>query len=58
MGIDEVNDEDDYNKLDDISPFMVPVDTSLLLAAEDAPYLRCDHKEGTLVKMKFISLPI
>ncbi|WVZ49426.1 hypothetical protein U9M48_000791 [Paspalum notatum var. saurae] len=30
MGIDEVNDEEDYNKLDDIPPFSVPVDTSFI----------------------------
>ena len=57
MGIDEVNDEEDYNKLDDIPPISVPVDTSVLLASEEAPYLRSDHNEGTLVKRKFINIP-
>ena len=57
VGIDEVNDEEDYNKLDDIPPISVPVDTSVLLASEEAPYLRSDHNEGTLVKRKFINIP-
>ena len=50
MGIDDINDEEDYNKLDDIPSFSVPVDTSVLLASEEAFYLRSDHNEGTLVK--------
>ena len=58
VGIDEVNDEEDYNKLDYIPPFLVLVDTSVLLASEEAPYLRSDHNEGTLVKRKFITVPI
>ena len=58
MGIDEVNDEEDYNKLDYIPPFLVLVDTSVLLASEEAPYLHSDHNEGTLVKRKFITVPI
>ncbi|WVZ91559.1 hypothetical protein U9M48_037711 [Paspalum notatum var. saurae] len=58
MGIDEVNDEEDYNKLDDIPPFSVPVDTSLLLASQEAPYLCSDHNEGTLVKRKYMTVPI
>ena len=58
VGINEVNDEEDYNKLDDIPPFSVPVDTSLLLASQEAPYLRNDRNEGTLVKRKYMTVPI
>ena len=56
MGIEEVNDEDEYNQLEAIPPFAVQDDTSILLAIENAPYLRCDHNDGRLVKKKFNSM--
>jgi hypothetical protein len=50
VGVDDVTDEEEYNKLEDMTPFAVEVDTSILLAQEDALYARHDHNEGTIVK--------
>ena len=41
---DKIDVSEDYNKLVDISPFVVNADPCILLANEDAPYLRRDHK--------------
>ena len=48
MGVDDVTEEEEYNKVEDMTPFAVVVDTSILLAEEEAPYARHDHNEGTL----------
>jgi ABC-type antimicrobial peptide transport system ATPase subunit len=40
----------DYNKFVEIPPSMVNVDPCILLANEDAPYLRRDHNQTTYVK--------
>jgi hypothetical protein len=32
MGVDNVTDEEEYNKAEDMTPFAVDVDTSILLA--------------------------
>jgi len=50
VGVDDVTDEEEYNKVEDMTPFAVEVDTSILLAQEEAPYTRHDHNEGTIVK--------
>jgi hypothetical protein len=34
---EEVNDEEDYNKHDEIPPFLVSVDTSILLDNKESP---------------------
>ena len=34
---------EDYDQFDDLPPFSVKVDPSILLAQEDAPYFRHDH---------------
>jgi hypothetical protein len=34
---------EDYDQFDDLPPFLVKIDPSILLAQEDAPYLRQDH---------------
>ena len=41
---DKIDVSEDYNKLVDISPFVVNADPCILLANENAPYLRRDHK--------------
>lgn len=51
MGVEDINDEEDYDQLQDAPPFSVHVDTSTLLANEDAPYLRSVHNKGRIVKM-------
>ena len=45
MGVDDVTDEEQYNKVEDMTPFAVEVDTSIFLAEEEAPYARHDHNE-------------
>ena len=37
IGVDNVTDEEEYNKVEDMTPFTVDVDTSILLAQEEAP---------------------
>ena len=41
-----------------MTPFAVEVDTSILLAQEEAPYARHDHNEGTIVKRTIINIPL
>ena len=50
VGVDDVTDEEEYNKVEDITPFAVEVDTSILLAEEETPYARHDHNKGMIVK--------
>ena len=40
VGVDDVIDEEEYNKVEDMTPFAVEVDTSILLAEKEAPYHR------------------
>ena len=49
---------EDYDQFHDLPPFSVQVDPSTLLAAEDTPYLRHDHKQGIFVKRKIINIPL
>jgi hypothetical protein len=44
---------EDYEKFDEIPPFTVKTDPSILLNDEDSHWLRCNHKEGTHAKKKF-----
>ena len=58
VGADDVTDEEEYNKVEDMTPFAVEVDTSILLAEEEAPYARHDHNEGTIVKRTIVNIPL
>ena len=58
MGVDDVTDEEEYNKVEYMSPFTVEVDTSKLLAEEEAPYARHDHNEGAIVKRTIVNIPL
>ena len=58
MGVDDVIDEEEYNKSEDMTLFVVEVDTSILLAEEEAPYTHHDHNEGTIVKRTIINIPL
>ena len=58
VGVDDVTDEEEYNKVEDMTPFAVEVDTSILLAQEEAPYARHDHNEGTIVKRTIVNIPL
>ena len=56
VGVDDVIDEEEYNKVEDITPFAVEVHTSILLAEEKTPYARHDHNEGTIVKRTIVNI--
>ena len=56
VGVDDVIDEEEYNKVEDMTPFAMEVDTSILLAQEEAPYARHDHNEGTIVKQTIVNI--
>ena len=58
MRVDDVIDEEEYNKIEDMTPFIVEVDTSILLVQEEAPYARHDHNEGTIVKRAIVNIPL
>ena len=58
MGVDDVTDEEEYNKVEDMTPFAVEVDTSILLDEEEAPYARHDHNEGAIVKRTIVNTPL
>jgi len=49
---------EDYNNFADIPPFTVNTDPFIMLANEDAPYLRRDHNQGTFVKRKSVTVPV
>ena len=51
MGVDDVTDEEEYNKVEDMTPFAVEVE-------EEAPYARHDHNEGTIVKRTIVNIPL
>nr|TKW02918.1 hypothetical protein SEVIR_7G030900v2 [Setaria viridis] len=53
VGVEDKTDIlEDYDQFDDLPPFSVEVDPSILLAKEVAPYLRRDHNQGTFNKRK------
>jgi hypothetical protein len=58
MGVDDITDEEEYNKDEDMTPFVVDVDTSILLVQEDAPYILHNHKEGMIVKKTIVNIPL
>ena len=58
MGVDDVTDEEEYNKVEDMTPFVVEVDTRILLAREEAPYAHHDHNKETIVKRTIVNIPL
>jgi len=59
IGVENISDKsEDIAQFDDRPPFSVDVDPSILLAKEDAPYLRRDHDQGTFVKKKIVNVPL
>ena len=56
VGVDDVTDEEEYNKVVDMTPFAVEVDTRILLVKEEAPYAHHDHNEGTIVKRTIVKI--
>ena len=55
---DRIDLSEDYNNFVDIPPFTVNADPCIVLANEDAPYLRRDHNQGTFVKRKSVTVPV
>ena len=56
VGVENISDNsEDYDQINDLPPFSVDVDPSILLSKEDTPYLRRDH---ALVKRKIINVPV
>nr|AAU90144.1 putative polyprotein [Oryza sativa Japonica Group] len=53
VGVENKTDED-YDQFDGQPPFTVTIDPSILLTNEDTPYSRSDHKEGTIVRRKYV----
>ena len=59
VGVEDISDNsEDYDQIDDLPPFSVDIDPSILLSKEDTPYLRRDHTQGTFVKKKIINVPV
>jgi hypothetical protein len=59
IGVEDISDKsEDFDQFDDLPPFAVNVDPSILLSKEDAPYLRRDHNQGTFVKRKITNIPL
>ena len=57
VGVEGMTDvSEDYNNFADIPPFTVNANLCILLANEDAPYLRHDHNQGTFVKRKSVTV--
>jgi hypothetical protein len=54
---DKLDMSEDYERDDRIPPFSVTKDPSVLLNAEDTPWLRHDHNQGSYVKKKFTAMP-
>jgi hypothetical protein len=52
-----LNKSEDFDQFDDLPPFSVNVDPSILLSKEDTPYLHRDHNQGTFIKRKIINCP-
>ena len=58
VGVNNVTDEEEYNKVEDMTPFAVEVDTSIILVQEEAPYARHDHNERMIVKRTIVNIPL
>jgi hypothetical protein len=59
IGVEDISDKSkDFDQFDNIPPFLVNVDPSILLSKEDAPYLHRDHNQGTFVKWKILNVPL
>ena len=55
MGVEDKTDmSEDYNKFDEIPPFTVKTDSSIVLNDEDCPWLWHNQKKETHTKKKFI----
>nr|AAX92962.1 transposon protein, putative, CACTA, En/Spm sub-class [Oryza sativa Japonica Group]ABA92833.1 transposon protein, putative, CACTA, En/Spm sub-class [Oryza sativa Japonica Group] len=53
VGVEDKIDED-YDQFDGQPSFTVRIDASILLSNEDTLYSRSDHKEGTIVRRKYV----
>jgi hypothetical protein len=54
VGVEDKTDmSEDYEKFDEIPPFIVKTGPSILLNDEDSPWLRHNREQGTYAKNKF-----
>ena len=53
---DKTDLSEEYNNFFAIPPFEVNADPCILLAKDDAPYLRRDHNQGIFVKRKSVTV--
>ena len=59
VGVEDKTDlSEEYNNFVAIPPFEVNADSCILLANDDAPFLRRDHNLGTFVKRKSVTVPV
>ena len=58
MGAGDITDEEKYYKVEDMTPFEVEIDTSILSAQEEAAYARHDHNEGMIVKWTIANISL
>ena len=59
VGVEDVSDKsEDFDQFDNLPPFSVDIDPSIRLSLEDAPYLRRDHNQGTIVRRKIQHVPL
>ena len=49
VGVEDVVDEEEYNRFDDFPPFTLNVDLNALEDGGDEAYIRLDHNEGRIV---------
>ena len=52
---DKTDLSEEYNNFVAIPSLEVNADQCILLANDDAPYLRRDHNQGTFVKRKYVT---
>jgi len=59
IGVEDISGKsEDFDQFDDIPPFSVNIDPSILLSKEDTPYLRHDHNQGNFVKRKITNVSL
>jgi hypothetical protein len=59
IGVEDISDKlENFDQFNDLPPFSVNIDPSILLSKEDDPYLRRDHNQGTFIKRKIINVPL
>ena len=59
VGVEDKTDLlEEYTNFVAIPPFEVNADPCIMLANDDAPFLRRNHNQGTFVKRKSVTIPV